>query len=283
MEGFRDTQNDVAQVLEGSVAFIVGATRWGTAWLQQCLDAHPDVCARGESHLTDILFPRLGEVINDYNSQCDKIGNRLQVAGLPGNAAGLSFVEIDHLLRTAVGLMFHRWAASCERPPVVVVEKTPEHVVSLDILYRILPNAKVIHVYRDGRDEAASSWEFNLGLSRGEFPRTFPSFADYAEVFAGNWNRSIDAARRFARFDVGNCLEVPAEQLISEPAAVSQSVFQFLGVGVDSDWLRACTDTAWDVAPLDLEPGAWRQTFDETAERHFMRQAGELLKLLGYD
>ena len=284
MEGFRDVQAEVADVLEGGVAFIVGATRWAPAWLQQCLDAYPDVCARGEAHLTDILFPRMGEVITDYNAQAGKIGNRLRVAGLPGNAAGLEFDDIDHLLRTAIGLMFRRWAGASERTPVAIVEKTPEHVTSLDILHRILPGAKIIHVYRDGRDEAVAAWEFNMGLSKGEFPRTYPSFADYAEVFAGNWNRAIDAARRFARYGGGgNCLEVRVEDLIDHPDSVARRVFQFLGVDIDADWLRACLDTAWDVAPLDLEPGAWRQTFDAEAERLFNRQAGELLKLLGYE
>jgi hypothetical protein len=283
MTGFRDMQNQVADVLDGGVAFIVGATRWGPAWLQQCLDAYPDVCARGEAHLTDLLFPRMGEVISDYNAQADKIGNRLQVAGLPGNAAGLEVEDIDHLLRSAVGLMFRRWAEKSERPPVMVVEKTPEHVTSLDILHRIIPEARIIHVYRDGRDEAVAGWEFNLGLSKGEFPQAYPSFADYAEVFAGNWNRAIDAARRYQRLRQGNYLEVRVEDLVAHPHETARRVFQFLGIDIDSDWLRACLDTAWDVAPLDLEPGAWRQTFDADAQRLFNRQAGELLKLLGYE
>ena len=283
MDDFRDIQDQVANVLGGGVVFIVGATRWGAAWLQQCLDAHPDVCAQGEGHFTDILFPNIGEVITDYNSQCEKVGNRLLTAGLPGNAAGIAHDDIDHLLRTALGLMFRRWAVACERPPVVIVEKTPEHVASLDILHRILPDAKIIHVYRDGRDEAVATWAFNLGLSRGEFPRTYPNFVDYAEVFAGNWNRALDAARRFSRFSGAACLDVRSEDIITRPDEIARQAFQFAGIDIDADWLRACTDTAWDISPLDLEPGAWRQTFDADSERLFNRQAGELLKLLGYD
>ncbi len=282
MSDFREAQAELADSLDRGVVFLVGATRWGTAWVQQCLDTHPYVCARGEAHLSDILFPAVGAALGDYNKQCEKIANRLSAAGLPANAAGFDYTDIDHLLRTAVGLMFRRWVAGEETPPDVIVEKTPEHVTALDILNRVVPEARVIHVYRDGRDEALAAWEFNMGLSRGEFPRTYPTFSDFAEVFAGNWNRAIDAARRFHRVRPDACLEVRAEDIVDTPMTVAAQVFEFIGVGIDEDWLKACTDTAWDVAPLDLEPESWRRSFDDIASGHFNRQAGELLKLLGY-
>jgi hypothetical protein len=282
MSDFREVQAELADALAGGVVFLVGATRWGTAWVQQCLDTHPYVCARGEAHLSDILFPAVGEALGNYNKQCEKISNRLRAAGLPANAAGLEYADIDHLLRTAAGLMFRRWVAEAETPPAVIVEKTPEHVAALDILGRILPDARVIHIYRDGRDEALASWEFNIGMSRGEFPRTYPTFADYAEVFAGNWNRAIDGARRFRRYRPDGCLEVRAEDIVEDPEGVAERLFNFVGVGIDEDWLKACTGTAWDIAPLDLEPGSWQRSFDDAAKGHFNRQAGELLKLLGY-
>lgn len=280
MAGFRDDQERVAAVFDKRLGFIVGATRWGTAWVQQCLDAHPDVSAQGEGHFTDILFPRVAELIEDYNAQCEKISNRLEVAGLPGGTAGFTYDDIDHLLRNALGLTFARWLTAEDVP--CLVEKTPEQVVHLDILARIVPEARFIHVVRDGRDEALAAWEFNLGLSRGEFPKTYPSFADFAEVFAGNWNRSIDAARRFARVHGARIIQLRAEDITRHPEREARGLFQFLEVGGDADLVRACADTAWDMAPLDLEEGAWRSSFDEPATRAFTRQAGELLKLLGY-
>ncbi|MEK9751970.1 MAG: hypothetical protein VW338_02005 [Rhodospirillaceae bacterium] len=108
MSDFWEVQGELADAFERGVVFLVGATRWGTAWVQQCLDTHPYVCARGEAHFSDILFPAVGEALGNYNKQCDKIANRLRAAGLPGNAAGLEYADIDHLLRTAIGLMFRR-------------------------------------------------------------------------------------------------------------------------------------------------------------------------------
>ena len=242
MPDFRDAQERVAQVFDKRIGFIVGATRWGTAWVQQCLDAHPDVCAKGEGHFTDILFPQVAELIEDYNGQCEKISNRLEVAGLPAGQAGFTYDDTDHLLRNALGLTFARWLAAGDVP--CLVEKTPEQVVSLDILSRIVPEARFIHVVRDGRDEALAAWEFNLGLSRGEFPQTYPTFADFVEVFAGNWNRSIDAARRFARVHGARIIQVRAEDITRAPLREARGLFQFLEIDGDTDLLRACADTA---------------------------------------
>ena len=55
--------------------------------MQQCLDAHPEICCKGEGHFTDVLFPVLAKVFDDYNAEAETVGNRLQKAGLPGNAA----------------------------------------------------------------------------------------------------------------------------------------------------------------------------------------------------
>ncbi len=282
MAGFRQIQDRLTGVFDKRIAFIVGATRWGAAWVQQCLDTHPHIHAKGEGHFSDILFPRMAEAFDDYNQQCTKIGNRLQVAGLGGSEAGFTFDDMDHLMRTAVALTFDRWLAAGDA--ICLVEKTPEHVVSLDILTRIVPGAQIVHVVRDGRDEAVAAWEFNMGLSQGEFPRTYPTFAHFADAFAGNWSRSIEAGRRFGRIHPDRYLEVHAENIARAPMGEAERLCRFLGVGGadDPDLMQLCSDTAWDAAPMDLEPGTWRQSFDDTADRLFRRQAGELLKLLGY-
>ena len=77
------------------------------------------------------------------------------MAGLPGNAAGYKFDDVDHVLKVAIGLALGQWLDG--RNPPWFVEKTPEHVLNLDLLFRMLPSAYVIHVMRDGRDEAVSA------------------------------------------------------------------------------------------------------------------------------
>jgi len=262
------------------LVLIVGATRWGTAWVQQCMDAHPDICAKGEGHFTDVLFPKIAKAFDDYNLESEKIGNRLQLAGLPGNAAGYTFDDVDHMMKTAIGLALDRWLDG--RDPQCVVEKTPEHVLSLELLDRVLPEANIIHIVRDGRDEAVSAWEFNLGISRGDFPKQYPTFASFVETFSQAWGRSIGAARIFGRRNPGRYLEIRCEDITGSTPDVVNRVLGFATVDASPEISRHCADEAWDVSPLDLEHGVWQSTFDDDAHRLFKRHGGELLKLLGY-
>ena len=193
-EAFARTHGRLCWVFEKRLLFVVGATRWGTAWVQNCLDAHPNVLAKGEGHFSDMLFPLLARAFDGYNTEAEKIGNRMQLAGLPGNAAGFTFDDVDHLLATAVGLIYARWLGDGDGI-TCIAEKTPEHVLSLDLLDRMFPEMGVVHVIRDGRDEAVSAWDFNIGISRGEFPRKYPTFAAFAETF-----EHAEAAEYLERF-----------------------------------------------------------------------------------
>lgn len=280
MSTFAANQNRLSKLFEKRLVLIVGATRWGTAWVQHCMDAHPDICAKGEGHFTDVLFPKIAKAFDDYNAESERIGNRLQLAGLPGNAAGYTFDDVDHMLKTAIGLALDRWLDG--RDPQCIVEKTPEHVLSLDLLDRVLPEAHVLHIVRDGRDEAVSAWEFNLGISRGDFPKQYPSFASFAETFAQAWSRSIGSARQFGRRNPTRYLEIRCEDIGAHTHQVVDKIIQFARVKATPEQMQFCADEAWDISPLDLEFGVWQGTFDDEAHRVFKRHGGELLKLLGY-
>ena len=281
MEKYRQVSERLSRVFEKEIVFIVGATRWGTAWIQQCLDAHPDICCKGEGHFTDILFPLLARGFDDYNARAEAIGNGMQMGGLTGNAAGLPFDDVHHLMTTAIGLMFERWSAGSEVK--VIAEKTPEHIVSLDVLAKAVPSLKVINVFRDGRDEAVSVWNFNNGLSRGEFRRKYPNFGDYAVVFASNWRQSASAIRGFERTHPGRCFNMRAEDLQGDSVAALAPLMAFLGVDGSEPVIKAAADAAWEVVPLDVDPGMWKKKFDDESKRFFNRECGELIKLLGYE
>ncbi len=281
MEEYRKVSDRLAQVFEKEIVFIVGATRWGTAWMQQFLDAHPEVRCRGEGHFTDTLFPMLARAFDDYNTEADVVGNRLEKAGLPGNDAGFTFDDVHHVMTTAVGLVLGHWTDDDEVK--VIAEKTPEHVVSLDLLTRVVPKLKVVHVYRDGRDEALSAWDFNKHLSRGKFQKKFPEFKDFAETFSVNWIAGITAARRFERDHPGRCFHFRSEDLQGDAVQALEPLLRFLGVGVDEAQIKDAALRAWAVSPLDVDPGAWKQKFDAKLAEQFRLDHGELLKLMGYE
>lgn len=282
MEEYLKAHERLGRLLKKDIVFVVGATRWGTSWVQQCLDAHPKILCKGEGHFSDSLFPGLAKLIDQYNQDAERIGNRMQLAGLPGNAAGFTFDDVEHLMRTAVMLMFQRWLPDDNDEITCIGEKTPEHVLSLELLDRLFPNMRIIHVVRDGCDEAASAWDFNMGISKGEFPRRYPSFADFAETFARNWSRSVGSARRFGRLNRRRYYQIRAEDLIEEPAPIVRRMFRFCDVEDREDIVQAGIKHAYQVAPLDIDPSVWQRRFDEDASKRFHRQSGELLKLLNY-
>jgi len=277
------THERLSRLMKKDIVFVVGATRWGTSWVQQCLDTHPKVVCKGEGHYTDSLFPGLAKLVDQYNQDAEKIGNRMQLAGLPGNAAGFTFDDVEHLMRTAVMLMFNRWVPEDVEDEVTCIgEKTPEHVLSQELLDRLFPGMRIVHVVRDGRDEAAGAWDFNMGISRGEFPRRYPSFADFAETFARNWSRSVGAARRFGRLNRSRYYQIRAEDVVEEPSPIVRRLFRFCDVEDREDLVQAGIRRAHQIAPLDLDPGVWKNRFDPDATKRFHRQSGELLKLLDY-
>ena len=282
MEDYHNTHERLVQVFEKDIVFIVGATRWGTAWVQQCLDAHPEICCKGEGHFTDILFPLLGGAFDDYNARSEAVGNRLQQAGLAGNAAGFTFEDVHHLMSTAIGLALSRWSGG--KPDLkVIAKKTPEHIMQLDLLVKAVPGLKVVHVFRDARDEAVSAWNFNNALSQGEFQNSYPEFSDFARVFAANWINGINACKAFERGHKDRCIHVRAEDLQGDSVTALGPLMAFLGVNEEAEVIKDYADAAYEAAPLDIDPGAWKKTIDEATMKFYRNECGELLKLLGYE
>jgi len=71
MNSFSETQVRTSQLFDKWLVLIVGVTRWGTAWVPQCLDGPPDICAKGEGHFTDLLFSKIVTAFDDYNFESE--------------------------------------------------------------------------------------------------------------------------------------------------------------------------------------------------------------------
>jgi len=280
MADFATIHSRLGTVFDREVVFITGATRWGSAWLMAALDGHPEAVRKGEGHFSDTLFPMMLKSFDRYNGQVEVQNRRLTLAGFPESKAGFTYDDVDYLLAAATGLMMDRWMRGTTAK--VIGDKTPEHVLALDLLHRAIPHAKVIHVVRDGRDEAVSAWEFNTRISGGDFQKRFPTFADFAEYFSKNWAKSVGAARRFGRQNRDHYFQLFAEDLGKQPEKPLRRLCRFLGLDESADVLRHMANHADDVVRPDVKNGIWRERFDDAALRAFRRQSGELLKLLDY-
>ncbi len=281
MVDYRRVQERLDRVFKRKIFFIVGLTRLGSSWLQQGLDAHSEVCCRGEGHFTDVAFPLLVRLFDQCNRTSRQINARLETTGMRGDGLAYTHDDLSFTLATMIGLAFDRWFG--DSPVRCIGEKTPEHAMALDVLDRALPGSRFIHVIRDGRDEAVATWDFNMRTNREAFSRKYPDFADFAEVFARNWSGCVGKARTFGRANRERYVEVRCEDLYTDPVPVVRDLCQFLDLDDGDDEVGRCIDRAAGNVPADGDIGHWRERFEGDALRLFHRNAGELLKLLEYD
>ncbi len=280
MTEYRQILGALARLYKKDFFFIVGWNRPGTHWLQYALDTHPNVACRGEGHFTDLLFPLMESALDNYNRGLRRAGKRLEAAGVESGERGLTRRDLGVLQRTAAGLIMGRWGGGGDIR--AVGEKTSEHTAAVERLAAIAPGTKIIQVIRDGRDEAASAWEFNCRLGGEGFIKKFPNFTVFAEDFARNWATATGAARNWGRTNAERYLEVRTEDLMGEPETNIRRVFSFLGLGAGDEDIRRAVE-AGRRTPGDGDAGHWRDDFNIEAKAAFTRQAGELLKLLDYE
>lgn len=274
-------QDRIGRVFDKQVFFITGWTMPGTAWIQHALDAHPEVYCKAEGHFADGLYPLLGRSMELFNRQSRRRTARRRAAGIEDAAGGFTHGDLEFILAQAIGLGLGRWAG--DAPVRCIGDKTPEHVMFLDLLARVVPGARFVHVVRDGRDEAVSVWDFNRRVNADGFAKQQPTFESYIDTFAKTWSDSVAKARSFGRDNPERFLQIFFEDLLNEPEPVIRDLFRFLRLDEGEKEISLCLEAGAATAPPGEEPGMWRGRFEDKALAAFQRNAGELLKLLGYD
>ena len=286
-------QRGAEAALSKRLFFICGALKSGTTWLQLMLDGHPRIACRGEGHLLNFLLPELGKALQQYNERI-KFKNKAifnEIEGFP------QFGQAQHyaLLRTAIGLLF----AQYDREQAQLIgEKTPDNVLYLPMLARLLPEARFIHVIRDGRDAAVSGWFHNLRVSEEWANKEFGSFAAFAEHYAEVWAINIRAGRRFGALNPERYCEVRYEDMLADSSRAMDAVLKFLDATREAPEVEKCVQagnfrhlTKGRTAGTENREshfrkgvqGDWRQHFDELVHAKFQRHSGGLLEELGYD
>jgi hypothetical protein len=217
--------------------FIVGSPRSGTTLLRMMLDAHPQLTILPETH----FLPELVEA-------CEAGATAQEAAGVV--AAHRRWADF-HLDQAELGA---RLAAAGDRPAASDAlrafydlyaegqgkprwgDKTPEYALLMTQIEGLLPEARFIHVIRDGRDAALSRIRWRLQRT-GE-PANI-------ERLARRWKRWIRRARKQGR-QVTHYTEVRYEDLILDTEATLRGLCEFLALD-------------WDAAVLDYHAQASRR------------------------
>jgi len=260
------------------VFFLVGQAKSGTSWLMRMLDSHPEVLCRGEGRIFGRNYRR--EDIKRMQSRT------LQPSSLYRAILDAEYLNawvdrsvwtrdedkdehLDNLTRVATEyFLTGRLSKTGKR---IVGDKTP--FLSEEILAEIsgiYPDARVIHIIRDGRDVAISTmhhlWNHQIGLggyrdlepeeqlrrdAYRENPQEFleaggelfteQRMRDLAEI----WNTQVGRAIKDGPELLGeNYVEVRYEELLDRTEQEARRLFEFLGADADEQIVKQCVEAA---------------------------------------
>jgi hypothetical protein len=206
--------------------FILGSARSGTSMLYSMLVSAGFANYRGgETHIVSMLGPRFGDL--------RKAENRARMLAVweksdPCTIAGLDMAPVrrkimDECRSAGDFLRIFMDSVAEQRGAARWAEKTPEHLYTMPEIKRAMPDAKFVHVIRDGRDVA-------LSLDKQGFIRPFPWDRTRAlQAAALHWRWVISYGRKAGRRMGADYMEVHYEDLLSQPQQTLDRIGAFIG------------------------------------------------------
>lgn len=147
--------------------------------------------------------------------------------------------------------------------------KFPDYWKCLPELLQWFPDAKFLHVCRDGRDVALSTEKKHWG-------------GNSAFVCARSWGAAIEAVSEFRKI-VGNdqLLEIKYEDFMSRTPSVIEDLEKFIGLELSTEDKSEFLNTMAK-NPLRNNFGKWRNSMSKGEIRRFEAVAGKQLKYINY-
>ena len=281
--------------------FVVGATRSGTTLLRLMLDAHPEIAIPSETH----FIPELISAREKHGASSEQMLELLtshrrwgDFTIEPGELAE-RWAQIEPLSGPeAVRAFFHLYADKQDKHGARWGDKTPGYVKSMREIQGYLPEARFIHLIRDGRDVALSVLKQSWG------PQSI-------EAAAEKWRSRVNRGRSQAPY-LGYYIEVKFEDLVLETERELRRICEFIEVPFDENMLgyhltaeqrlqekaRALPRVHGEAQSAEkrlashaktFEPpnpemiGTWRQRMSPADRAAYEALAGDLLAELGYD
>ncbi len=242
--------------MQTSPIFLVGAERSGTTLLRLMLDSHPKIAFEFEFEFVVDQIDAEGHYpqLSDYYEYLST--HRIFLLNSPTIDKNLPY---DALVRSFL-------TQKQQRDNKPIVGATVHH--KFDHLPQIWPEARYIHIVRDGRDVARS----NVDMGWSGLP--------YFGV-----SRWMTAERRWQRLSelvpAERCLTVHYENLVSDPDTVLQTICAFIGVSFDNAMYDYTQHTPYD-KPSAKFTEQWRKKMTSDQIRLVEGRVGDLLERHGY-
>jgi hypothetical protein len=202
--------------------FILGCPRSGTTLLQVLVDSHPDIAIPPES----FLFDRFGPILASYGNLAEPAARRRLAADLLADerirdwelAAGPDDLLSQIKEPSAAGLFGALFALYAKKQGKTRWgDKTPQHALRIPELLAVFPEARIIHLVRDGRDVAESTARIAIGPCS-------------ILAIARRWKLYLNTVREAAaRLPPAQFTEVRFEDMVRDPAGLRRRFLSFIG------------------------------------------------------
>lgn len=269
--------------------FIIGPPKSGTSWLVRTLNSHPEILCVSEGKFFGRDFKPISPylqwgpelVIALENDTASKGGGWPSLYNTFAHSKDLktwlqmnshwingedATLHVKALTRMATDYFLSTMRSSSGKQ--IIGDKTPYHIQYLDEIHELYPDAHIVHIVRDGRDQAVSSifywwsWAQDKGKlfplssksqrrrdayyeDRESFGPERQSIFDEATLrgLAQSWSNNVGRAIDFGpRSFTDHYFEVKYEDLLEAPASLFGEMVRFLGADADSRIIEACVN-----------------------------------------
>jgi len=255
---------------------IGGAGRSGTTLLSAILNAHPAIYCGDEQR----LLVRDGVSVAHISDPLQLSQERVHEVALDSDTRG-QFLE--QTIRVAKD----------EHGASLFATKYPAYAFELRWIFETFPNARFVHMCRDGRDVAVSLREHEDQIG-ARYDATYDEEGRLSMTYcAENWRTFVNAVRPY--LEDARVHTVHYEDLARSPEQTARSLFSFLDVKEDltaveqhQRGLEGRTSSQHEHHQRlgeeinDDRVGRWRSALTDAQVNRYEQIAGDELDLLGY-
>jgi tetratricopeptide (TPR) repeat protein len=189
--------------------FIIGMPRSGTSLVEQILASHPKVFGAGERY-------EFGELVD-------------AVAGADGTIFPEAVTAMSGDELHALGASYVRAMRALAPDAARITDKMPGNFFSAGLIHLALPDARIIHIQRDRRDNALSCFSilFAMGHAYTYDLAELGRYIRAYEKLMAHWRKVLPA---------GAMLDIRYEELVADLETQAKRLVEFCGL----EWDSAC-------------------------------------------